>query len=80
MAIVAITIEIQVIIKTEASQKISVLLPTFNCQAMVKSTLDSIKWADEIIIIDSFSSDDSVTIASEYGAKVFQHEYINSAI
>ena len=61
------------------SQKISVLLPTFNCQATVKSTLDSIKWSDEIVVIDSFSNDDTIKIASEYGAIVFQHEYINSA-
>jgi glycosyltransferase involved in cell wall biosynthesis len=45
----------------------------------VKSTLDSIKWADEIIVIDSFSNDDTIKIASEYGTKVYQHEYINSA-
>ena len=60
-------------------QKISILLPTFNCQATVKSTLDSIKWADEIIVIDSFSDDDTIKIASEYGVKVYRHEYLNSA-
>ena len=54
-------------------------MPTFNCQATVKSSLDSIKWADEIIVIDSFSNDDTIKIASEYGAKVHQHEYLNSA-
>ena len=63
----------------KASQKISILLPTFNCQATVKSTLDSIKWADEIIVIDSFSDDDTIKIASEYGVKVYRHEYLNSA-
>ena len=46
---------------------------------MLRPTLDSIKWADEIIVIDSFSDDDTIKIASEYGAKVYQHEYINSA-
>jgi len=63
----------------KASQKISILLPTFNCQTIVNSTLDSIKWADEIIVIDSFSDDDTIKIASNYGARIFQHEYINSA-
>jgi len=69
----------QLIIKTKKSRKITALLPTFNSQATVKSTLDSIKWADEIIVIDSFSNDDTIKIASEYGTKVYQHEYINSA-
>ena len=62
-----------------SSQKISVLLPTFNCQAMVRSTLDSIKWADEIIIIDSYSTDKTLDVVGEFDNKIFQHEYINSA-
>jgi glycosyltransferase involved in cell wall biosynthesis len=60
-------------------QKISILLPTFNCQTSVRDTLASVEWADEIIVIDSFSDDDTIKIATEYGAKVHQHEYINSA-
>jgi glycosyltransferase involved in cell wall biosynthesis len=60
-------------------QKISILLPTFNVESTVRATLKSVEWADEIIVIDSFSDDDTIKIASEYGAKVFQHEYHNSA-
>ena len=60
-------------------QKISILLPTFNCQTSVRASLASVEWADEIIAIDSFSDDDTIKIATEYGARVFQHEYINSA-
>ena len=60
-------------------QKISILLPTFNCQTSVRDTLASVEWADEIIVIDSFSDDDTIKIATEYGVRVFQHEYINSA-
>ena len=60
-------------------QKISILLPTFNCQTSVRASLASVEWADEIIVIDSFSNDDTIKIATEYGARVFQHEYINSA-
>ena len=60
-------------------QKISILLPTFNCQTSIRDTLVSVEWADEIIVIDSFSEDKTIKIASEYGAKVFQHEYLNSA-
>ena len=41
--------------------------------------MESIKWADEIIVIDSYSSDRTLEIASNYGARVIQHEYINSA-
>ena len=58
---------------------ISVLLPTFNCAKSVRATLESVKWADEILVVDSFSTDDTVEVCREYGARVIQHEYLNSA-
>ena len=60
-------------------QKITVLLPTFNCRSIIKTTLASVSWADEIIIVDSFSTDDTLKIVNEYDTKIVQHEYINSA-
>ena len=36
----------------ESKHYISVLLPTFNCEKTILSTLESIKWGDEIIVID----------------------------
>jgi len=41
--------------------------------------LESVKWAAEIIVIDSYSSDRTLEIVGEFGAKAIQHEYINSA-
>ena len=58
---------------------ISILLPTFNNAATVRDTLESLKWADEILVVDSFSSDNTLEICQEYGARIIQHEYINSA-
>ena len=48
---------------------ISVLLPTFNSAAIVRETLESIKWADEILVVDSFSTDETSTSAgsTEHG-------------
>jgi len=59
--------------------KISILLPTYNCEKTIEQTLGSIKWADEILVIDSFSNDSTVDIVKEYGVNIIQHEYINSA-
>ena len=59
--------------------KISVLLPTFNNAGIIRPTLECVKWADEILVVDSFSTDATLDICSEYGARVIQHEYINSA-
>ena len=59
--------------------RISILLPTFNSAATVRETLESVKWADEILVVDSFSTDTTLEICSQYGARVLQHEYLNSA-
>jgi glycosyltransferase involved in cell wall biosynthesis len=59
--------------------KISVLLPVFNNAATIRATLEAIRWADEILVVDSFSTDNTLDICREYGARIIQHEYINSA-
>jgi glycosyltransferase involved in cell wall biosynthesis len=59
--------------------KLSVLIPSFNSEKTVRPTLESVKWADEILICDSFSTDRTLDIARDYGARIIQHEYINSA-
>tara|TARA_B110000881_G_scaffold193819_1_gene187379 strand:- start:76 stop:399 length:324 start_codon:yes stop_codon:yes gene_type:complete len=59
--------------------KFSILLPTYNCERTIEQTLLSIKWADEILVVDSFSNDSTLDIVKEYGVNVIQHEYINSA-
>jgi glycosyltransferase involved in cell wall biosynthesis len=59
--------------------RISILLPTFNNAATVHETLESVKWADEILVVDSFSTDTTLDLCKQYGARVIQHEYINSA-
>ncbi|MHB9034044.1 MAG: glycosyltransferase family 2 protein [Anaerolineae bacterium] len=59
--------------------KISVLLPTFNEEKNIAACFESVKWADEILVVDSFSTDRTLEIAQRYGARIIQHEYINSA-
>ena len=58
---------------------ISVLLPTFNCADIVRATLESVRWADEILVVDSFSSDATLEICRDYGARIIQRAYVNSA-
>jgi len=60
-------------------QKITVLIPAFNCANYYTKTLESVKWADEILLIDSYSTDNTIEIAKSYGARVIQHEYLNSS-
>lgn len=60
--------------------KISVLIPAFNSEKTIGPALESVKWAGEILVCDSYSTDRTLEIAKQYGARIIQHEYINSAL
>ena len=60
-------------------EKLSLLLPTYNNEDLVRECLESFKWADEILVVDSFSTDRTIDICREYGARIIQHEYVQSA-
>lgn len=53
-------------------KKLTVLIITLNEEKNLPECIDSVKWADEIIVVDSFSTDRTVEIAKEFGAKVIQ--------
>lgn len=55
--------------------KISVVINTWNEEKNIERCLKSVKWADEIIVVDMESTDKTVEIAKKYGAKVFSHKY-----
>lgn len=58
-------------------EKLSVFITTFNNASTLRLCLDSVKWASEIIIVDSFSSDETLTIAESYpNCKIFQHQFL----
>jgi glycosyltransferase involved in cell wall biosynthesis len=54
---------------------VSVIVPIKNEAANLRKCLDSIRWADEIFVVDSQSSDGSIEIAQEYGAAVVQFHF-----
>jgi len=58
---------------------LTVIVPTFNEESTLRDCLDSVRFADEILVVDSYSSDATVAIARELGARVLQHEYVYSA-
>lgn len=51
--------------------KLSVVVATKNEQECIASCLESIKWADEIIIVDDMSTDRTAQICREYTKKIF---------
>lgn len=62
-----------------ARQKLSVLIPAFNEERNIADCIASVRWADEVVVVDSFSTDRTVAIARERADRVLEHEYINSA-
>ena len=55
--------------------KLSVVIIAKNEQASIRRCLESVKWADEIIVLDSGSTDDTVGICREYTLHVHQTDW-----
>jgi glycosyltransferase involved in cell wall biosynthesis len=58
-------------------QKVSAYILTKNSQKHLCEVIDSIKWADEIVIIDDFSTDETQNIAKKFGAKIVENKFEN---
>lgn len=58
---------------------LSVLVPCFNNEDVLDECLRSVRWADEIVVCDSYSTDRTLEIARRYTDRILQHEYRNSA-
>jgi len=55
--------------------RLSVILITRNEAANIRACLASVAFADELIVVDSGSTDDTVAIAKKMGAKVYEHDW-----
>jgi glycosyltransferase involved in cell wall biosynthesis len=64
---------------SDSSVPLSVIVPCFNEETVIAECLESVKFADEIMVVDSFSTDRTLEIARRYTSRVLQHEYVNSA-
>lgn len=54
-------------------RKLSVVIITKNEEENIGGCLESIKWADEIILVDDYSLDKTVEIARNYTQKIYLH-------
>jgi glycosyltransferase involved in cell wall biosynthesis len=54
---------------------LSVVIVTLNEETRIRGCLESVKWADEIVVFDSVSQDRTVDICREYTSKIWQKEY-----
>jgi len=57
------------------NSKISGVIVCYNEEENIEKCLKSLAWTDEIIVVDSFSTDSTVDICRKYTDKVYQREW-----
>jgi len=57
-------------------EQISACVLTFNEERKIRRCLQSLTWCDEIVVLDSFSTDNTVAICREFTNRVYQHEWL----
>jgi len=62
--------------ETAEREAISVCITAGNEEDNIRRCLESAKWADEIIVVDSFSEDRTVEICREYTDRVYQYQWL----
>ncbi len=55
--------------------KLSIIIITKNEATNIRACIESVAWADEIIVVDSGSSDATAEICRELGAQVYVHDW-----
>ncbi|MBN2000460.1 glycosyltransferase family 2 protein [candidate division KSB1 bacterium] len=56
-------------------QKLSIAVITQNEEKNIRVCLESVRWADEIIVVDAESTDDTVKVARQYTDRVFTRQW-----
>jgi len=60
--------------------RVTALVTVYNQKERIKRCIDSVLWADEVLVVDSFSDDGTVDILRSYEkVRLFQHKYRNAA-
>ncbi len=60
-------------------EKLTAIIPTGNEAHNIEDVLQSVSFADEIMVVDSYSTDNTVELAKKYTDFIIQKEYENSA-
>ncbi|MBI2611395.1 glycosyltransferase family 2 protein [Candidatus Gottesmanbacteria bacterium] len=55
--------------------KITAIILTLNEEKNIADCLKSVKWVDEIVVVDSGSTDKTIEIAKEYTDKIYYHKF-----
>lgn len=58
--------------------KVTVAVITKNEETLIGRCLDSLRWADDILVVDGYSTDRTQEIARSKGARVIEHKFTGS--
>ncbi len=58
-----------------SSPKVSAVLITYNDSFHLRRTLNQLCWCDEIIVVDNFSTDNTLSVCREFNCKIFQRQF-----
>jgi glycosyltransferase involved in cell wall biosynthesis len=56
---------------------ISILILTLNEEMNLPACLESVKWSDDIVVLDSYSADKTAEIAENFGSRIVKREFDN---
>lgn len=65
---------------TVKGEALTVIVPAGNRRDLIEDCLKSVAWADELLVVDSFSDDGTFELAQQVADRVLRHEYVNSAL
>jgi len=60
-----------------AKVPVSIIIPTKDEERNIAACLESLEWADERIVFDSYSTDRTLEIAEHYGPTIVQRVFDN---
>jgi len=60
-------------------KKLTVIIPTFNEEHNIVEVIKSVDFINEIMVVDSFSTDKTIELATPLATTIIQREYENSA-
>jgi glycosyltransferase involved in cell wall biosynthesis len=56
-------------------EKISIAIITKDEERNIRGCLESVNWADEIVVVDNGSTDRTLTVCQEYGVRIFREDW-----
>jgi glycosyltransferase involved in cell wall biosynthesis len=62
---------------TLGGQKVSAFVITYNEEEALRDCLESVKWVDELVVVDSYSDDATVAVAREYTDRIIFREFVS---